>query len=170
MVACCYKLIRLGKITEQDVRSTFAAFRKLDLDNDGRLTSKEIILSAVRVEEERKRAKTREDMNNSAVSKSPERRSFLMNSIQSTPMSDITDQQRIKNVDATLAERKFLLPRMDPSQQQKYVTNSEEEIHLSLDYGCIDSSGDRDAEDIEACKSQKRATGRNQLFAPIAPG
>ncbi len=40
-------LVRLGRITEQDVRSTFAAFKRLDRDNDGLLTSKEIILSAV---------------------------------------------------------------------------------------------------------------------------
>ncbi len=40
-------LVRLGRITEQDVRSTFAAFRRLDRDNDGLLTSKEIIMSAV---------------------------------------------------------------------------------------------------------------------------
>ena len=44
-------LVRLGRITEQDVRSTFAAFKRLDRDNDGLLTSKEIIMSAV----ERKR-------------------------------------------------------------------------------------------------------------------
>lgn len=40
-------LVRLGRITEQDVRSTFAAFKRLDRDNDGLLTSKEIIMSAV---------------------------------------------------------------------------------------------------------------------------
>ncbi len=44
-------LVRLGRITEQDVRSTFAAFSRLDRDNDGLLTSKEIIMNAV----ERKR-------------------------------------------------------------------------------------------------------------------
>ena len=40
-------LVRLGRITEQDVRSTFAAFKRLDKDNDGLLTSREIIMSAV---------------------------------------------------------------------------------------------------------------------------
>lgn len=40
-------LVRLGRITEQDVRSTFAAFKRLDRDNDGLLTSREIIMSAV---------------------------------------------------------------------------------------------------------------------------
>ena len=44
-------LVRLGRITEQDVRSTFTAFNRLDRDNDGLLTSKEIIMNAV----ERKR-------------------------------------------------------------------------------------------------------------------
>lgn len=36
-------LVRLGRITEQDVRSTFAAFQKLDKDNEGILTSKRAI-------------------------------------------------------------------------------------------------------------------------------
>uniref|UniRef100_A0A7S3VAR4 Potassium channel domain-containing protein n=1 Tax=Chaetoceros debilis TaxID=122233 RepID=A0A7S3VAR4_9STRA len=40
-------LVRLGRITEQDVRSTFAAFSRLDKDDDGLLTSKEIVMSAV---------------------------------------------------------------------------------------------------------------------------
>jgi len=38
-------LVRLGRVTEQDVRLTYAAFRQLDKDNDGMLTSKEIIMS-----------------------------------------------------------------------------------------------------------------------------
>jgi hypothetical protein len=40
-------LVRLGRITEQDVRSTFAAFKRLDKDNNGLLTSKEIIMNTV---------------------------------------------------------------------------------------------------------------------------
>ena len=48
-------LVRLGRITEQDVKSTYAAFRKLDKDGDGVLTSKEIILGAV--ERERRKPK-----------------------------------------------------------------------------------------------------------------
>lgn len=40
-------LVRLGRVTERDVRSTFAAFNRLDLDKDGKLDSKEIILSTV---------------------------------------------------------------------------------------------------------------------------
>lgn len=46
-------LIRLGRITEQDVRSTYAAFNKLDKDDNGLLTSQEVLLSAY----ERKRRK-----------------------------------------------------------------------------------------------------------------
>lgn len=38
-------LVRLGRITEQDVKMTYAAFQQLDKDNDGVLTSKEIIMS-----------------------------------------------------------------------------------------------------------------------------
>jgi len=38
-------LVRLGRITEQDVKLTYAAFQKLDKDHDGVLTSKEIIMS-----------------------------------------------------------------------------------------------------------------------------
>jgi len=36
-------LVRLGKITENDVRSTFAAFRRLDVGNQGKLNSRTII-------------------------------------------------------------------------------------------------------------------------------
>lgn len=35
-------LIRLGRITEQDVRSTFAAFQRLDRHNEGFISQKEI--------------------------------------------------------------------------------------------------------------------------------
>jgi len=38
-------LVRLGRITEQDVKLTYEAFQKLDKDHDGVLTSKEIIMS-----------------------------------------------------------------------------------------------------------------------------
>lgn len=37
-------LVRLGKVTEHDVRMTFAAFRRLDLGNDGVLNSQDIIV------------------------------------------------------------------------------------------------------------------------------
>lgn len=36
-------LVRLGKVTERDVRQTFSAFRLLDVDNDGVLNSRTII-------------------------------------------------------------------------------------------------------------------------------
>jgi hypothetical protein len=36
-------LIRLGKVTEQDIKLTFSAFAKLDVNNDGVLNSKSII-------------------------------------------------------------------------------------------------------------------------------
>jgi hypothetical protein len=36
-------LIRLGKVTEHDIRLTFAAFRRLDVANEGVLNSKSII-------------------------------------------------------------------------------------------------------------------------------
>jgi hypothetical protein len=36
-------LVRLGKVTETDIKQTFAAFRRLDVDNDGYLSSKAII-------------------------------------------------------------------------------------------------------------------------------
>jgi hypothetical protein len=36
-------LIRLGKVTEQDIKLTFAAFRRLDVSNEGVLNSKTII-------------------------------------------------------------------------------------------------------------------------------
>jgi len=36
-------MIRLGKVTEQDIKLTFAAFRKLDVNNEGVLNSKSII-------------------------------------------------------------------------------------------------------------------------------
>ena len=37
-------LVRLGRISEQDVRSTFDAFRRLDVDDDGVLNSRDIIM------------------------------------------------------------------------------------------------------------------------------
>ena len=40
-------LVRLGKVTEQDIRQTFAAFRKLDVQNDGVLNSKSIIAGMI---------------------------------------------------------------------------------------------------------------------------
>ena len=36
-------LVRLGRISERDVKATFGAFRRLDRDNDGKLSSKDII-------------------------------------------------------------------------------------------------------------------------------
>jgi len=36
-------LVRLGKVTERDVRQTFSAFHRLDVDNDGVLNSRTII-------------------------------------------------------------------------------------------------------------------------------
>jgi hypothetical protein len=36
-------LIRLGKVTEEDIKLTFAAFRRLDVNNEGVLDSKSII-------------------------------------------------------------------------------------------------------------------------------
>jgi hypothetical protein len=40
-------LVRLGKVTEQDIKLTFAAFRKLDVHNDGVLNSKSIIAGMI---------------------------------------------------------------------------------------------------------------------------
>lgn len=40
-------LVRLGKVTEHDVRETFAAFRHLDVNNDGVLNSKSIIAGMI---------------------------------------------------------------------------------------------------------------------------
>jgi len=40
-------LVRLGRITEQDVRTTFAAFRRLDKDNDGVVTSRQAFISDI---------------------------------------------------------------------------------------------------------------------------
>jgi len=40
-------MIRLGKVTEQDIKQTFAAFRKLDVNNEGVLNSKSIIAGMI---------------------------------------------------------------------------------------------------------------------------
>ena len=40
-------LVRLGKVTEQDIKLAFAAFRKLDVHNDGVLNSKAIIAGMI---------------------------------------------------------------------------------------------------------------------------
>ncbi len=49
-------LVRLGRISEQDVKLTYIAFQRLDKDNDGVLTSREMIMS----EAERKKRKQSE--------------------------------------------------------------------------------------------------------------
>jgi hypothetical protein len=41
-------LVRLGKVTEKDIRQTFAAFRRLDVDRDGILNSKTIISGKIK--------------------------------------------------------------------------------------------------------------------------
>lgn len=41
-------LIRLGKVTEQDIKLTFAAFRRLDVNNEGVLNSQAIIHGMIR--------------------------------------------------------------------------------------------------------------------------
>ena len=40
-------LVRLGKVTEQEIRETFAAFRKLDVNDEGVLNSKSIIAGMI---------------------------------------------------------------------------------------------------------------------------
>lgn len=40
-------LVRLGKVSETDIKQTFRAFRRLDVDNDGMLTTKSIIAGMV---------------------------------------------------------------------------------------------------------------------------
>lgn len=40
-------LVRLGKVTEDDIRETFAAFRRLDVNNEGVLNSKSIIAGMI---------------------------------------------------------------------------------------------------------------------------
>jgi len=40
-------LVRLGKVTEQDIRESFAAFRKLDVNDEGVLNSKSIIAGMI---------------------------------------------------------------------------------------------------------------------------
>lgn len=41
-------LVRLGKVTEEDIELTFGAFRKLDVHNDGVLNSRSIIAGMIR--------------------------------------------------------------------------------------------------------------------------
>ena len=40
-------LVRLGKVTEHDIRETFAAFRRLDANDEGVLNSKSIIAGMI---------------------------------------------------------------------------------------------------------------------------
>lgn len=80
-------LVRLGRITEQDVRSTFAAFRRLDRDNDGLLTSREIIMSTV---ERRKRSAMKEEAKQSAKNLLPRKMMGLTSPIESDIVSEMT--------------------------------------------------------------------------------
>jgi hypothetical protein len=80
-------LVRLGRITEQDVRSTFAAFRKLDRDNDGLLTSREIIMSTV---ERRKRAAMKEEVREIMGNLLPQKRVGNASSTEPFTVSEMT--------------------------------------------------------------------------------
>jgi hypothetical protein len=40
-------LVRLGKVTEDDIKETFAAFRRLDVNDEGVLNSKSIIAAMI---------------------------------------------------------------------------------------------------------------------------
>ena len=57
-------LIRLGKVTEEDIKLTFAAFRRLDVNNEGVLDSKSIIGGMIQ-----KRRKTMSQLNLAAMDK-----------------------------------------------------------------------------------------------------
>ena len=70
-------LVRLGRITEQDVRSTFAAFKRLDRDNDGLLTSKEIIMSAVERKKKEQRALSNDTRSLLSKQRSPNGKGLL---------------------------------------------------------------------------------------------
>ena len=52
-------LVRLGRISEQDIQSTFNAFSRLDCDNDGKLSSKDIICGRVKSIRREKRRNSR---------------------------------------------------------------------------------------------------------------
>lgn len=45
---CLAMLVRLGKVTEEDIKLTFAAFRKLDVNDEGVLNSRAIIAGMIR--------------------------------------------------------------------------------------------------------------------------
>lgn len=58
-------LIRLGKVTEEDIKLTFAAFSRLDVNNEGVLDSKSIIGGMIQ-----KSRKSKSQLNLSAMDKS----------------------------------------------------------------------------------------------------
>jgi hypothetical protein len=60
-------LVRLGRISERDVKATFNAFRRLDRDNDGKLSSKDIICGMFDKMQSRKRKDSRNVNGNAHV-------------------------------------------------------------------------------------------------------
>jgi hypothetical protein len=48
-------LVRLGKVTEADIKQTFASFRRLDLNNDGVLNSRSIIAGMIKKTQQQQR-------------------------------------------------------------------------------------------------------------------
>jgi hypothetical protein len=54
-------LVRLGRITENDVKLTFQAFRRLDVDNDGVLNSKDIIMGQMQKQKTKTRVQTKSE-------------------------------------------------------------------------------------------------------------
>jgi len=65
---CLAMLVRLGKVTEEDIKLTFAAFKKLDIQNEGVLNSRAVIAAMIQKRRTESARNSAADMRSSSAS------------------------------------------------------------------------------------------------------
>lgn len=97
-------LVRLGRISEKDIQSTFHAFSRLDCDNDGKLSSKDIICGTVKAHKREKRRKCRKSLakardEDSKITREAPSTDDLVTRNQSHDYSRVSHRKYIRNVE-----------------------------------------------------------------------
>ena len=115
-------LVRLGRITERDVHTTFEAFRRLDLGNDGKLNSKDIIMA----EMQKRRTLLRQKSN-------PDFVPFPKKKSRSSKPSFLASFFRIGNFDAAATSEAMneglLISAVKPNSKTSYCAEDQEFDH-----------------------------------------
>lgn len=101
-------LVRLGKVTERDVHQTFAAFRRLDVDNEGVLNSRTIITGIMH------KRKSMKDLRDTIPESPPASPGSEPNTLFKSDVSSFTS----KGVEQKLGENAPLLDSNSVSQRQ----------------------------------------------------